>query len=275
MKTIIIFTDLDGTLLDHLNYSFDPALEALNMLREKNIPLVICSSKTRPEIESYRNRLGNKHPFMSENGGGIFIPKGYFWSVNLPVSSKVTEDEDYSVIVLGTRYSELRKALMEIREEGFDIRGFGDMDAKDIADITGLSIGEAEMARQRDFDETFFFEGTEENIITLRKAIRNKGFNYTKGRYHHIMGNSDKGRGLEILKNLYKMFHGDITAVAIGDSLNDLPMLEKADYSVIVQKPDGGYDPGIEAKGFIKADGIGPKGWNRAVMDLLSRSDSL
>ena len=51
---LIIFTDLDGTLLD-FRYSYKEAVPALNLIRKKNIPLIICSSKTRAEIEKCRN----------------------------------------------------------------------------------------------------------------------------------------------------------------------------------------------------------------------------
>ena len=77
MKSII-FTDLDGTLLDQYNYSYKKAIKALNLIRKKDIPLVFCTSKTRAEIEFYRKKLSNKHPFISENGGAIFIPNNYF-----------------------------------------------------------------------------------------------------------------------------------------------------------------------------------------------------
>lgn len=77
-SSLLVFTDLDGTLLDHHTYSFEPALPALNALKEKNIPLIICTSKTRAEIEKWRLELRTDHPFISENGGAIFIPKGYF-----------------------------------------------------------------------------------------------------------------------------------------------------------------------------------------------------
>ena len=82
MKKLIIFTDLDGTLLDHKTYSFENAFEALQAIKEKNIPLIICSSKTRSEIEYYREKLSNNHPFVSENGGGIFLPEGYFRNIS-------------------------------------------------------------------------------------------------------------------------------------------------------------------------------------------------
>ncbi|MBP1733392.1 MAG: mannosyl-3-phosphoglycerate phosphatase, partial [Deltaproteobacteria bacterium] len=68
---IVIFTDLDGTLLDSMTYSFEPARPALRKLKDLGIPLIICSSKTRLEIERYRQEFGSLYPFVAENGGGI------------------------------------------------------------------------------------------------------------------------------------------------------------------------------------------------------------
>ena len=76
-RKIIVFTDLDGTLLDHVTYSFCEAEDALELLREKEVPLILCSSKSSDEIKVYRRKLSNNEPFISENGGAIFIPEGY------------------------------------------------------------------------------------------------------------------------------------------------------------------------------------------------------
>ncbi|MCK5185912.1 MAG: HAD-IIB family hydrolase [Deltaproteobacteria bacterium] len=76
-EKIIIFTDLDGTLLDHYTYSYSEAEEALKLLKEKNVPLILCSSKTRDEIDVYRKKLSNNEPLISENGGAIFIQENY------------------------------------------------------------------------------------------------------------------------------------------------------------------------------------------------------
>src|SRR3989338_10179164 len=78
MPKTIIASDLDGTLLDSTDYSFAAAQPALAMIRARDVPLVLCSSKTRAEIEEYRRRLDNGHPFIAENGGGVFISHGYF-----------------------------------------------------------------------------------------------------------------------------------------------------------------------------------------------------
>lgn len=72
MSKTIVITDLDGTLLDQ-TYSFEGARPAITLLKEKRVPVVLCSSKTRPEIELYRERLGFKDPFIVENGGAIYI----------------------------------------------------------------------------------------------------------------------------------------------------------------------------------------------------------
>ena len=120
---LVIFTDLDGTLLDAHTYSFEPARDALGSLRKHGIPVVICSSKTRAEIAVWRRRLGNTHPFIVENGGAVYIPTGYF-SSPIPSSS---DSGGFSVIEFGTPYARLREALGSLREAGFDIRGFAQL----------------------------------------------------------------------------------------------------------------------------------------------------
>ena len=69
MTNIIIITDLDGTLLHPASYSFGDAVPALEEVHEANIPVVLCSSKTKAEIEVYRRRMNNYDPFISETGG--------------------------------------------------------------------------------------------------------------------------------------------------------------------------------------------------------------
>jgi len=266
LKNPVIFTDLDGTLLDD-TYSFERALPALGLLKEKKIPLILCSSKTRREIEHYRGKLANSHPFISENGGGIFIPDGYF---KFQIANyKLQTEKGHLLIRLGAQYSQLRKALKELRSEGFHVRGFGDMTAEEISEATGLSADEAEMAGERDFDEPFFFEGDDHTMPLLFDAIRAKGFHHTQGNLFHILGDSDKGKAVAILTDLYRREYGDIETIGVGDSPNDIPMLEKVDIPVVVQKPDGSYDPRINILNLMKAGGPGPEGWNKAILKLI------
>jgi mannosyl-3-phosphoglycerate phosphatase len=252
----IIFTDLDGTLLDHNNYSFEKARESLKLLQEKNIPLIICTSKTRAEIEFYRKLLDNSHPFISENGGAIFIPKDYF-NFNFKYNKKI---KNYCVIELGIPYKILRKAIKEIKKENFEIKGFGDMTVEEIAKETGLSIEQAKRAKKREYDEAFtLIRGNESKLFQF---IKSKGLNCTKGgRYYHLMGNSDKGKAVSVVTVLFKRKYGNIITIGLGDSENDFKMLDKVDRAYLVMKPDKSY--AIDK--YIKAEGIGPLGWNLAV----------
>ncbi len=270
--SLIIITDLDGTLLDS-SYSYEKALPAIELVRAKNIPLIFCSSKTRPEIEHYRAELKNVHPFISENGGGIFIPKDLSFNLTqLSEQLKIFEEPDCHVIKLGADYADLRAALLKLSAEGFELKGFGDMSAEDVAELTGLCIDAAQMARMRDFDETFVFEGDSSKEEKLKERITDLGFRYTQGEYFHIMGDSDKGRAVEILKRLYSAGGRKVSVAAFGDSPNDIEMLQKADHPFVVKKKDGSYHPQVinKVQGCMKADGIGPEGWNRAVIKLIT-----
>lgn len=122
---IIIFTDLDGTLLDEDTYSFKKAITGLKRLKEKNIPLIFCTSKTRAEIEFYRKKLHNNHPFISENGGGIFIPKCYFTHGNR---------KGYSIIRFGEDYSKIIRVIKEIKKK-YNIKCFYEMSAEELAKL--------------------------------------------------------------------------------------------------------------------------------------------
>jgi mannosyl-3-phosphoglycerate phosphatase len=269
MLNLVVFTDLDGTLLDYSTYSFEKALPALDLIRQRAIPLIVCSSKTRTEIEHYREKLANTHPFISENGGGIFIPKKYFASPLSIASYPIDEEADYDMIKLGARYSSLRKAVKELQREGFEIIGFGDMTSRELADMTNMNIEEAEMAKKRDFDEPFIYRGPHHGLPRLLSSINQKGFTFTQGRFFHILGNSDKGVAVSILIDLYKRKYRNLGTIALGDSPNDLPMLESVDFPVLVQKQDGTYDPQVDIPNLTRVDGIGPEGWNRAILEFM------
>ena len=106
----IIFTDMDGTLVDHDTYSYDAAKPALELIKAKNIPLIFCTSKTRAELEVYCNELDINHPFISENGGAIFIPEDCFDFLY----DHTQQINGYNVIELGVGYDILKHTLKEI-----------------------------------------------------------------------------------------------------------------------------------------------------------------
>jgi mannosyl-3-phosphoglycerate phosphatase len=265
----LVFTDLDGTLLDHETYSFEPALSAIHALKKRNIPLIICTSKTRAEIEQVRTELHNTHPFISENGGAIFIPKNYF-SSTFPFTR---EEPNYFIIELGIPYSKLREVFHLIKNlKPGKIKGFGDFSPQEVAEICGFSLQKANLAKKREYDEPFILE----NDAALNKILetaKDSNLQITRGgRFYHLLGDNDKGKAILLLKNIYKEKSKHLKSIALGDSLNDLPMLEVVDYPILVQKPNGSYDPSVELNNLILASGRGPSGWCNAVFKLLNKS---
>lgn len=260
---LVIFTDLDGTLLDQDTYSYKKAMPALKEVKKRGIPLIICTSKTRAEIEIYMEKLRLKCPFISENGGAIFIPLNYF-------SNEIGKKfGGYIVIELGTNYRRLRKTLGEIKYKlDNGIIGFGDMNPEELSRDSGLDITEARLAKRREYDEAFRVKGTDDDLSEIFNLIEASGLHYTKGgRYYHLIGDNDKGKAVEILTDLYREKHPGIKTIALGDSQNDFPMLESVDIPVLIKRP-GGYAR-FRKKGLIKSKLIGPSGWNEVILDLI------
>ncbi len=265
MTKTIIFTDLDGTLLHPETYSFTEALPALNLIRSRGIPLVLCSSKTKAEIEVCRRRLQNNDPFIVENGGAIYLPAGYF---EFPAGAP--KGTDYTVTEFGKPYSEIRNTFMALRRDlNAAVRGFGDMSVQEISRLTGLSVEEAARARAREYEEPFIFEqGEDERFL---RTIEERGLRWTRGIFYHLMGDQDKGTAVRLLKQWYERKYDKLITIGLGDGLNDLPLLREADHPVLIQKGDGSYDPGVRLPRLVKAEGIGPTGWNHALLELLNQ----
>jgi mannosyl-3-phosphoglycerate phosphatase len=265
-SSFLVFTDLDGTLLDHDSYSFEPAVPALAALKEKNIPLIICTSKTRAEIEVIRQRLQNRHPFVSENGGAIFIPKCYFSHT----FRFTREDADYRIIEYGTSYSKIREVLkkMEGHSSG-KITGFGDISIEKVAELCDFSLAQAQLAKTREYDEPFILKDIEA-LERIQQIAENTDLRVTQGgRFYHLLGKNDKGKAVLRLRDIYEKDRKRIQTIGLGDSQNDLEMLQAVDYPVLVQKPNGIYDPSVKCENLILAPGIGPIGWSAAVLELL------
>jgi mannosyl-3-phosphoglycerate phosphatase len=263
---LVIFTDLDATLLDHETYSFEAARPALDALKARGVPLVLCSSKTRRELEPLRRELDCRHPYIVENGGAVCVPEGYF-DAPLP---EHRSDSGCDLIELGVPYSLLRRTLSVVRREtGVALLGYGDLSRSEIRKLTGLTEEAAARSQSREYDEPFLIEAPADRHRAVLDRIRSMGFQWTKGgRFYHLSGKHDKGGAVRILSDLFRKQVGDIRTVALGDSANDLPMLNAADEAVLVRRPDGSWLES-DLQNARRTDGIGPAGWNEAVLSML------
>jgi len=249
---VVVFTDLDGTLLDD-NYSFEDAIPGLKLLREYNVPLIYCSAKTKAEQEVIREKMGINDPFIVENGSAIYITKGHFKSVH------AKDANGYEVVVLGIESSRIIEEIKRLRKR-FKIRNYYFMSDEEVAEVTGLSLEDAKRAKMREFGETIV--KAEEGAL---EELRKKFEVVHGGRFIQVYGKgADKGKAVRILTEMYRKEFGDVKTVGIGNAQNDLPMLKAVQYPAIVKNSDGTWAD-INIENLYREERRGPSGWAEVV----------
>ena len=261
----VVYTDLDGTLLDLKTYSFIQSLKALDKLKSAGVPLIFCSSKTRKEQEYLQKAMGIREPFIVENGSAIFIPKGYFLT-QIPYNTYHTDD--YEVICLGRHVDKIREVLANHRShESLSFKFYEDLAVTEVVQITGLEGKAAERAMQRDYSETIL---TGETSDTLYKELEKEGFHSIPGsKFETVISKSaDKGRAVRILNSLFEAEYGQIRSYGIGDSRNDEAMLNEVDQAYLVQKENEVWaEMTVSSPTLVSA--VGPKGWEKTIENII------
>lgn len=264
---IVVFTDLDGTLLDHDDYSFEEAIPAIERLRKYDIPLILNSSKTKAEMLLIRRLIKNQHPFICENGCAVFYPIGYF-------DGRDGKDTGLNVKVFGRKYDRIVSELAVLRQEtGYDFVGFSDLGVSGVAETTGLSLDKASNAMKRHGSEPIEWRDTAERLTAFRHTLKQCGLRVVKGgRFYHVMGLFDKADGLKYLSSRYERFFGeDVVRIALGDAPNDRSMLQVADYSAVIAHKQGHLLKIPNHPEVYYTKYTGPAGWSEAIETILAK----
>ena len=271
---LLIFTDLDGTLLNQDDYRYDPVLPVLDILKQKAIPVVPVTSKTRREVEELCKALDLNEPFITENGSGVFIP---------PEDTRFVLDEaqpweGHNLLKLGCTYEDARAGLRKVEQllaeplQGESLKGFGDLTVAEVQERTGLPESEAVLAKTRDFTEPFVTP-KQVDPAKIRAAAQAAGFKVTVGdRFSHLISpNAGKGRAAQLLIEAYQSKYPNetITTIGLGNSPNDRDMLEVVDQPIVVPGKNGPH-PGLADQGWTVAPAPGSQGWADAIRTICS-----
>lgn len=267
----VVFTDLDGTLLDRSNYRCDDAVPAIELLRRRDVPLVFVTSKTRAEVEFWRTRLGNPDPFIVENGGAVFVPHGYF---PFPVPGARSLD-GYEVIEFGDSYPHLVQTLRQASlTTDVPIRGFHQMTAEEVGRECNLSLEQATLALLRGYDEPFLILD-KSGAPRLLSAIEAFGRRWHDGgRFHHITGDNDKAGAVDLLTGLYERAFGNAETIGLGDAASDLPFLRRVGRAFVIASEHAAALKRALPQAIVSAR-PGPAGWRDSIFGALGYDTSV
>jgi len=266
----LVYSDLDGTLLDHFSYQFSAATPALKALDNANIPVILNTSKTFAEVTLIHQALNLSTPFIIENGAAIYIPVSTF--------NKQPKDTKRVGQYWVKSFCLPRKHWLDLLSEyaaefSSSYQGFSTLSDTALASITGLTEHEAKLARQRQYGEPIQWLADDSSKQQFIERLLSLGVNVVQGgRFMHICGHCDKGQALTWLTNEYCKQNNkpSLYTVALGDGENDSPMLEAADIAVQIRSPIHDF-PNLQRQfNTMQTTDYGPKGWSEAVQQLLA-----
>lgn len=256
---LIVFTDLDGSLMEHETYSIEPARRALEELTARNIPLILNSSKTAAEMTTIQELLDLRCPFICENGAALH--RGV--------------DE---IIEFGARRETWLTAIHELRaKRSYSFQGFSDWSEAEISAITGLTAAQASQAKSRFYSEPILWRDSETALQKFQNELQEIGLRLLQGgRFQSIQGRYDKGDAMRsmVFDALEPKQEQPLISVALGDSPNDAAMLNAADIAVIIKSAKSSLIHCPKPQRLIHTQIPGPAGWNEAVLEILALYDS-
>lgn len=243
----IVFTDLDGTLLDHHTYAYAPVVPLLETLKSNGIPVIVNTSKTRSEWLHLAQKLGIDDAFVVENGSAIYFPDG-------------------DCVEFGVPREKILDCLSALRKK-YDFTSYADMSVAEISAATALDLESAKRSSEREFSEPVIWKGSDEEKEAFIAEIHSAGFATLQGgRFLHVLGRTDKGKAVELFR---ECFPEHTPVVALGDGPNDIAMLQAADIGIVIASPTGREIHFESANRIIRSTLEGPDGWAETIAPLL------
>jgi mannosyl-3-phosphoglycerate phosphatase len=267
--SFVIFTDVDNILVDRFR-SFEESAGAIDLLARNEIPLVLCSGKTRAQLESVHQLLGIRHPFICEHGAAAFIPPGYF--ADVPDGRSIA---GYHVVEFGPPYRDvLERFHLAAARVRVDVVGFNDMSIEEVASRCGLSLMEARLAKLREYDEPFrVVNGDNRERERLARAVRDANLGWRRGDgFDHVGAFVDLDVAVQLLCTLYRDAYGHPSTIGFGVLPGHAALLRTVDHAFVLHDESAppSRDLLAEAPTARAVATPGPAGWAETVSILVT-----
>jgi mannosyl-3-phosphoglycerate phosphatase len=255
----LVITDLDGTFLNHHDYSFQACLPALDKLRSLNIPVIFNTSKTFRETIELQQQLKVTAPFIVENGSALYLPVSQF--PDKPMTEAVRRDRHWQIIS-GETISGINGRIADLFSQVPGLVRLSTSTPQQVSELTGLTADQAVNAIGREFSEPVMMKDGSRFDQSFIDKIHKAGLATLQGgRFLHVLGECDKGKAIEILSACY---NSAIKTIVLGDSANDVAMLMHANIPVVVKAPGNTVLLQQLSPPFITT-AAAPEGWTEGI----------
>ncbi len=234
----LIFSDLDGTFLNHNTYSFGSLKDYINNL-DLEFELIFVTSKTFEEILEIQSKLNINHPFIAENGACIFFPPGYLKHTRNTQENFFIHNNHYCFKMSNLKSEDLINSFSVLKKK-YKFCFYSELCNESLCKLTKLKLREAKNSKIRLFTNPIFWKDTNEKLLNFKSDVKKikKGLKILKGgRFLHISDNYNKAIAVKnFIKRIKSISNDRFLTVSLGDSENDICMLESTDYSCIVKR---------------------------------------
>ena len=258
--TIIIFTDLDGTLLHRDTFQFDTIKNYIKSLINKGVIIIPNSSKTEIEIEKFNEELGVNLPFISENGASIHGLN--LITSNFPNKLIVSREKEELLKIFENKVPE------KLKQKCFQI---SKMSKKDQENILGQKDEKLKNALNRKYTLPFLFKGDKNEKNRLLKLLSANSLTLQEGgRVSNLCDNVNKVKSMNKVVKILKKIKEKIITIAVGDNYNDLDMLKNCDIPCLVFNDQFKLDQ-INIDNLIFSNKPSPEGWADVIKKALAK----
>jgi predicted mannosyl-3-phosphoglycerate phosphatase (HAD superfamily) len=235
-----MFADIDGVLSSLPTASLAKDLRTLEG-SAGSVAVVLCSGRTRPELEHLSQDLGSRYPFICEHGAAAFVPVDYF-PFEVPHSVPIA---GYQAVEFGRSAASVIEVLRRTAERhGVTLQLFSEMSVEEVARECGLPLLCARLAKLRDYGELFRLVDSNPDVrARFLDALRGAHLRCVIGEpFDHVGASVDISIGVGMLRTLYRRLSTPAVSVGIADWHADGDVLQVVDCPVVIAAP--GRRPG-------------------------------
>ena len=256
--SLIIFTDLDGSLLHRDTFQFSEIKSYLLSLISKGIHIIPNSSKTEKEILIFNQELGTELPFILENGSAICGLN--LLNINFPNKIILSREKKEILEIFKINVPENLMSKCEFISQ---------MSKKKQMEIFGLPNDKLKDAIDRKFSIPLLFKGNKIDKSKISKILKKNSLTFQEGgRVINLCDNVNKVKSMNKVINFFKKIENNVRVIAVGDNYNDLEMLKNSDVPCLVFNDQFKMDQ-INIDNLIVSNKPSPQGWSDVIKKAL------